>query len=449
MHQTGSNKHTVEPGKVRRRMWVVGILLLALGALTWELIYHDDPPPDDADLVPHWSERGGDANPLAVLCSTLGSSPIRDYERLPHAVTACEPGQEAAIERYLATQSLALDAFRAIVQTDRTRWQWPEREAMTVTHYASTNARACTQLAGTLELKVHVLRSGGQADAAARLCLELAAFGDGLMHAEGDCIHLLTGRFILNQAEEQLLSCLSRMDAKNAPFLRHCLRELALIEGPARTDVQFVLRVDHQSLARRIDPAEMNALHQDRWEAHGLALTIKRQRTLGLHQKQVSPTLEGLKSTWREGLLAEREAAQVRQQLKPSQAGWRFYFDTNVVGRLILSMEGGYRDVIEAMMETVVLHRQTRLHLALRLHELEKGSLPVHLEDLVPAYLPEVPVDEFSGNSMRWDVTRKMLYSMGRNMKDDGGSVEPARRKQAKDLGFAYAWSNVPAPLKE
>ena len=51
------------------------------------------------------------------------------------------------------------------------------------------------------------------------------------------------------------------------------------------------------------------------------------------------------------------------------------------------------------------------------------GEPPSKLDDLVPAHLPAVPVDPFSGGALRYqrDAVGYTIYSLGENQKDDGG----------------------------
>jgi hypothetical protein len=51
------------------------------------------------------------------------------------------------------------------------------------------------------------------------------------------------------------------------------------------------------------------------------------------------------------------------------------------------------------------------------------GELPRTLQDLVPALLPAIPIDPFSGQPLRYvhDAARFAIYSDGTNQRDDGG----------------------------
>ena len=57
------------------------------------------------------------------------------------------------------------------------------------------------------------------------------------------------------------------------------------------------------------------------------------------------------------------------------------------------------------------------------------NQFPATLAELVPKYLPLVPIDPFDGQPLRYrpDRTHVLLYSVGQDQKDDGGRTSPAR----------------------
>jgi hypothetical protein len=69
------------------------------------------------------------------------------------------------------------------------------------------------------------------------------------------------------------------------------------------------------------------------------------------------------------------------------------------------------------------LVRTTRAGMACRIHKGRTGQYPESLEALVPGLLNEVPVDPFTGRPLiyRRDGDGFVVYSLGSNMKDDGG----------------------------
>ncbi|HRT28882.1 MAG TPA: hypothetical protein P5527_03720, partial [Kiritimatiellia bacterium] len=79
-----------------------------------------------------------------------------------------------------------------------------------------------------------------------------------------------------------------------------------------------------------------------------------------------------------------------------------------------------------------------RLLLACRAYEETTGHLPETLEALVPDYLSAVPRDPFDGQPFRYSTERRIIYSVGEDLTDDGGTrgYEQGRRQRQKDLVF-------------
>ena len=72
------------------------------------------------------------------------------------------------------------------------------------------------------------------------------------------------------------------------------------------------------------------------------------------------------------------------------------------------------------------LHEATIAILAIQRWRLEKGEYPVTLDELIEAgYLKELPKDPYSDKSLIYKKAGDnfVLYSIGRNFKDDGGKV--------------------------
>jgi hypothetical protein len=64
-----------------------------------------------------------------------------------------------------------------------------------------------------------------------------------------------------------------------------------------------------------------------------------------------------------------------------------------------------------------------RLAFAVEVFRRERGRYPDRLEELASQYVPAVPPDPLTGQSFLHRKTEDgfLLYSVGRNLKDDGG----------------------------
>jgi hypothetical protein len=80
-----------------------------------------------------------------------------------------------------------------------------------------------------------------------------------------------------------------------------------------------------------------------------------------------------------------------------------------------------------------------RTGIAVERYRNARGGIPEKLSDLVPAYLPAVPLDPWDGKPLRYKKLDKgyVIYSVGSDRKDDGGSADPERG--FKDITFRVA----------
>jgi hypothetical protein len=108
----------------------------------------------------------------------------------------------------------------------------------------------------------------------------------------------------------------------------------------------------------------------------------------------------------------------------------------NSLGEVFLSMDVGS---VELTMKHKCIEKSrfaaTQIILALRRYQLESGALPQTLDALVPNYLPQVPGDDFDGQPFRYLAEKKLLYSVGENLQDDGGVARDAQKNR---LDYIY-----------
>ncbi|MEO0795672.1 MAG: hypothetical protein AAFX93_10935 [Verrucomicrobiota bacterium] len=65
--------------------------------------------------------------------------------------------------------------------------------------------------------------------------------------------------------------------------------------------------------------------------------------------------------------------------------------------------------------------------LALAAYHQDHSELPETLDALVPDYIPTVPLDPFDGEPMRYDRDKRIIYSVGEDFVDNGGSEFPSQ----------------------
>lgn len=122
-----------------------------------------------------------------------------------------------------------------------------------------------------------------------------------------------------------------------------------------------------------------------------------------------------------EGRFQELES-QIRKESVAIMPPLGFIFP-NSIGKVIYSMvavslEGAFERESTESFSTA----GTQLLLALKGYKMENGNLPNNLSELVPEYFSEVPKDPSDGKPIRYLPEKKIIYSVGQDLKDSGGS---------------------------
>lgn len=84
--------------------------------------------------------------------------------------------------------------------------------------------------------------------------------------------------------------------------------------------------------------------------------------------------------------------------------------------------------------------------IALERYRRREGPFPAALDELVPDFLTEVPLDPFDGNPLRYrcDESGVTVYSVGEDLVDDQGSLKFAPAIEARpDIGFHLERANL------
>ena len=91
-----------------------------------------------------------------------------------------------------------------------------------------------------------------------------------------------------------------------------------------------------------------------------------------------------------------------------------------------------YSRIFQLSLNNIAHIRIVRVGLGIERYRLANGKLPENLAELVPAYLDTVPKDPFDGQELRYKrlETGYVVYSIGRDLSDDGGTELLPRSKR-------------------
>ena len=135
-----------------------------------------------------------------------------------------------------------------------------------------------------------------------------------------------------------------------------------------------------------------------------------------------------------------RPFASMQLRKPPVHHKWREYgvvrqlLAGNIIGRrlhVILATDGHRLLVLKSAGKTGLAFTKTLL--AMKIFRMTTGRLPDTLDELVPEYIDAVPLDDFDGKPIRYSPEKKILYSVGEDLKDDGGFTKEEACAWAKE----------------
>ena len=341
---------------------------------------------EDQPLVAEWLKHNEKALGLLVEATK------RSRFFMPR-VTACDPprpSRTATLNRYLLSQALDALVCRGMLDIGERNVEAARRDVMALHRLARLSSQEPREMAYFLGGSQNLIDDG--------LAVELAKSG------------LLDGR-----EARQVLDEMSRLPAwpdceKNLVYVFRLLSldtaTAILREGPDSTEAEDL---GESTSLRQVD-ADLMLRHInvccDRLETAAPAAENAMSRLADEVREE---------SGVADGLLGRVEYVLKDPQSKIEAMSRRAANDVLRGGIGPLSVfDFGQVLTDEAL---------ARLALALAAYRAEHGRYPPTLDELSGAYLGEVPSDPFSGEALRYRLhdERCVLYSVGRNRKDDGG----------------------------
>lgn len=108
----------------------------------------------------------------------------------------------------------------------------------------------------------------------------------------------------------------------------------------------------------------------------------------------------------------------------------KLYMEENVIGKILHDVVAvSLTSVSTKKCEEDLLVAATQAILAIKAFKNDNGNYPALISELVPRYLSSVSVDPFDGESLKYSTGKRIIYSVGQDMQDSGGSTGDDWRK--------------------
>ncbi|HET6441319.1 MAG TPA: hypothetical protein VFH53_02995 [Phycisphaerae bacterium] len=405
---------------------VVGLFVAAgvvAGVLALVILSQDEPPPDDSDLRVERAEVPDEQNAFTYFDEAWQLLHAAGDEQLEEVQKALDGG---AWDPNLGQQFL--DAGGGILERlERglvcSRLQAPEIRSMAedypyIGHWAKLGQWSLVRMG--------VLRKFGRSDALFDEAARTVRFGH-LIEAAGLPLHVsVVGTSVKSGALHAVRETLAESSlspdrlADCAKAIDRCIAEKHAICDSWRAEYGLFIRTLEDVTSGRADPA-ITGHEPGTALAPGMNWHPNRTRHMFA---EVFRTFIGNVGR------AYSEKREVASPLQPGRwAKWKTVLGGNAMGKAFVGLSLSPCRAVEDLRYRVRVElAATRALLAMKAFKVEKGRLPETLDKLVPEYLEAVPLDDFDGKPLRYNAEKKVIYSVGKDLKDAGGMTEEEQK---------------------
>lgn len=403
----------------------LGIILI-VGFIIFSLIIviggRDIAPPEISDLMPQKQTIPDDQNAFAPLNTAA------DAIELPadmNTVMLYIEGQKiygSVMEEILLKNSAAI----ASINEALTRQKCIPPENLDPSAYLPKWYR----IGLLLSIKTVHDRQAGPSDQSVLANTKLLQFGNMILkNAQNLVAYNIGGNFFnfgLQQAET-----LADTEGSNPDQLKALAEGLTTL-GSMNEGLQQAYRSKFKEIVSGIDNfrASKKSIEETFSDTQNMPYIVRKSKWFPGYVFQENATKQKLAKLYRDSIqnvektYADMNWYDLEHYLGLEGNRFTFFCKPNVVGRLFYAFttpeiptQLGFKCQLEGMLGA------TQLIVALKAFEKENSKLPHRLEDLVPAYLSELPMDPFNGQPWHYVPQKRIFYSVSKDLKDSGGST--------------------------
>ena len=405
--------------KMSRRWGLALAALVALGGIAVFFLLDDEPPVDDTDLV--LVRRSVPDEENGFLDIDFGKEAMywpSDEDLYPadedeDLVPEVDPEERFAPE----IVDRNADALRKLeVALEKKDFQLPPVQDVRVPRVG-----AFLQLGRALLWRSRLHARAGRDRESLQDTVRLFRFGKKVLAGQGLLIDAMVGFSIQAEALGEIRT-LAASPGLTPDDSRSCLR--ALKPSPdERIALSDTLREEYRvwaaALAAAGDPRRLNLY---------LHMGLEGWRSALLPWTRYKPNLTRRRFAEGTRELIRRTVPAMAAEGEDSELPDGFLsFLANGSGDLFVDfLLTANQKLIEAALDAEVDLEATRAIVAIRAFEKMKGHLPVDLDQLVPDFLEAVLRDPFDGKPLRYLPAKRIVYSIGSDLIDRGGSTDGA-----------------------
>lgn len=250
--------------------------------------------------------------------------------------------------------------------------------------------------------------------------LKIIGFGQRVENCGGSIIHYLVGSAIKTIGMRRIQQMTAQTDLEEADLLG-LIHRLDNFKAD-KEGLTNALKVEYQLQCRLLNDIAAGKFSRTNsaWEQFaiqiGLKMAINKDKTRMEFAQTTRVLLNGIPKPFCEIQWSELPV------METNAPTWQRMLKGNAIGDILFQLTQPSSETFAARkcQENVTV-TATQLILALKIYKMRHGKLPEFLSELVPEFFPRVPADDFDGKPLRYSPDKKIIYSVGRDLKDSGG----------------------------
>jgi len=408
-----------------KKIFGLAVIIIFLGVLCLILIgSRDIPPPDTSDLILERTELPPEQNAFTYFSTATNSfywptnfQVIVDYldgkpvdDSFIREIIARNTDMIAAIEKGLACTECS------VPEVTRFDAKVP---------YISL----LRNMGRLLAVKTQHERLSEKHAKAMRTCVSLLQFGYLVQGDSETLIQYLVGIAIMGSGFEQA-QALARNEATPQTDLLTLSQELARLVS-FDSGLVRATKAEYRAMVSIFDGIADGTLGKETLTgtAHGILGSILGQKRIPryfFHPNRTKAMFADIYRRVIDNAPRPYAAMDLRTDKTPLMKPSAFSLLThpNAIGRVLYQVLSPNRDsILERKCRTEFSVGATRVLAAINAYRQEEGKLPGDLQALVPEFLPSIPIDPYDGKPFRYSASKGIIYSVGKDLKDSGGSL--------------------------
>lgn len=425
--------------KIIKRIFLVIAILVGLGVVVnfflptiLGMVSRDISPIDDHDLQLNKVTLLDFDNAYFDLNAAGKDISLSDEEaKLLADMVTKKTFDEEKGARILQNNRRALELFRYAAKKGKFQ-DVALADPSTVTFYtAAAKTYEWRQLARLSIFNALSLQRQGKGREATEEAMQSIRVGSSIAHSQATIVEYFMALSMKKVGLQTLIDILPAAGDFDNEISRHIISELANYFNN-ENDLEKIMKLEYIATSHMVDQTLLNGMSAavDQLGISGNPQELKKlsAKTKNLYFFQPNKTKEIVANRTRT-LLAniDKPCGEIKlpnDDDRVSRFPFEHYFAANGIGRLLTTVSfTPYRSALEKKCQDDLLVGVTQTLFAIKMFKGDTGAYPDSLHELVPKYLLSIPQDPFDGKFLRYSLEKKIIYSVGKDIIDGGGSA--------------------------